>query len=336
MQDQAMLTIILPTFNKKDYIAQTLDSIFMQKTIYSYQVIIADDASSDGTLDIVREYSLKYPNAIQILESSQNQKLFKNIVRAYEITKTEYFCVLDPDDYWIDEEKIQKALDFLEENKDFTAYSQNTRMLYSDGTTKEYIGAKEDKISTFDDYLNDRAIFGHTSSCIFRNVIFKDELPKQLQHLQYASNEVSFRGDSFRNLIHMYKGKAMYKPGIDSVYRIHSEGIWQSLDTNKQMIIGCMFHKDMYFYFDKKYIELLFFSYRLYERLLQKENLITTFTMEHKNFMSLMNELYELHGIYKPLLAQLKETKKPKSLKYKFFLSCYKFLHKKLTKKGYL
>ncbi len=58
--------------------------------------------------------------------------------------------------------------------------------------------------------------------------------------------------------------------------------------------------------------------------------------MEHKNFMSLMNELYELHGIYKPLLAQLKETKKPKSLKYKFFLSCYKFLHKKLTKKGYL
>ena len=54
MQDQAMLTIILPTFNKKDYIAQTLDSIFMQKTIYSYQVIIADDASSDGTLDIVR------------------------------------------------------------------------------------------------------------------------------------------------------------------------------------------------------------------------------------------------------------------------------------------
>lgn len=80
----------------------------------------------------------------------------------------------------------------------------------------------------------------------------------------------------------------------------------------------------------------MFFSYRLYERLLQKENLITTFTMEHKNFMSLMNELYELHGIYKPLLAQLKETKKPKSLKYKLFLSCYKFLHKKLTKKGYL
>ncbi|MDY5949961.1 MAG: glycosyltransferase family A protein [Helicobacter sp.] len=73
MQDQAMLTIILPTFNKKDYIAQTLESIFMQKTIYSYQVIIADDASSDGTLDIVREYNLKYPNAIQILESNKIQ-----------------------------------------------------------------------------------------------------------------------------------------------------------------------------------------------------------------------------------------------------------------------
>ncbi|MDY5184825.1 glycosyltransferase family 2 protein [Helicobacter trogontum] len=336
MQEHTMLTIILPTFNKKDYIAQTLDSIFMQKTTYSYQIIIADDASNDGTLDIVRQYSLKYPKAIKILESNCNQKLFKNIVRAYEITKTEYFCVLDPDDYWIDEEKIQKALDFLEQNKEFTIYFQNTHMLYDNGETKEYIGCKEEKISTFDDYLNERAILGHTSSCIFRNVVFKEGLPTHLQTLQYESNEVSYRGDSFRNLIHMYKGKAMYKPQVDSIYRIHKEGIWQSLNTSKQMLIGCIFHKDMYFYFDKQHMELLFFSYRLYERFLQRGNLEMLFTIKHADFISLMNELYGLHEIYKPSLNQLKAGKKPKTLKYKLFLSLHKFLHKKLTTKGFL
>lgn len=102
------LSILVPTYNKEEYIAECLDSIFMQRTNFSYQVIIADDCSTDNTLNIVSEYQKQHPNII-VLTSPKNQKLYKNILRAYKITKTDYFTVLDPGDYWIDKYKIQKA-----------------------------------------------------------------------------------------------------------------------------------------------------------------------------------------------------------------------------------
>lgn len=336
--NKSAITIIMPTYNKKHYIAQSLDSIFMQKTTYGYEIIVADDASNDDTLDIVREYSLKYPNKIKILESKTNQKLFKNIIRAYEITKTDYFCVLDPDDYWIDEEKIQKALDFLEANKEFTIYSANTNMLYNDGTKKEWVKAKQ-KESDFKDYLQGRALLGHTSSCVFRNVIFKNGLPSKLTMLESSSNEVSFRGDSFRNIIHIHGeggGKAFFTPEIDSVYRITKDGIWQSLDSNKQLMMNCMFHRDMWLFFDKKYMQLLCNSYQLYKKILQPQNMQKYYLESHDEFIKNMDKLYELGNTYKPHIEQLNIDKKPTTLKYRMFLYFYKFFHKKLAKKGFI
>lgn len=335
VQTKPMLTIIMPTYNKKQYIEQALDSIFMQKTTYDYEIIVADDASNDGTLDIVHKYNLKYQNKIKILESKINQKLFKNIIRAYAITKTDYFCVLDPDDYWIDEYKIQKALDFLEANKEFTIYSANTNMLYSDGTKRAWIIANQ-KESNFKDYLQGKALLGHTSSCVFRNVIFKNGLPSKLTTLENSSNEVSYRGDSFRNIIHIHGeggvGKAFFTPEIDSIYRITQEGIWQSLDNIKQLMMNCAFHRDMWLFFDKEYFELLHTSYQLYKKILQSN----IFLENHDEFILNMNKLYDLGKSYQPYISQLDISKKPNTLKYKLFLSCYKFLHKKLAKKGYV
>ncbi len=334
----AMLTIIMPTYNKKAYISDALDSIFMQKTKYSYEIIIADDCSNDGTLDIVRAYQMQYPNKINLLESTYNQKLFKNVLRAYAITKTDYFCVLDPDDFWIDEQKIEKALDFLEANKDFTIYAANTHMHYNDKDSEVMIGCKQEKISDFQDYLQDKAVLGHTSSCIFRNVIFKEGLPSKLTTLSSPSNEVSYRGDSFRNLLHIHKGKAVFMPYVDSVYRITDEGIWQSLNENKQMMMNCMFFKDMWLFFEQKYPTLLSFSYRFYQKLLQPQSIETILSEKHDNFIVSMDKLYELHSIYQPYKTQLQENsfKKPTTLKYKILFSCYTYLYKKLTKKGFL
>ena len=129
----ADITIIMPSYNKEKYIAENLDSVFMQETSYDYHIIVADDCSTDRTVEIVREYQNKYPDKITLLTSETNQKLYRNVLRAYENTKTDYFCVLDPDDYWTDKYKIQKSLDFLEKNKDYTIYVTDTNMLFPDG-----------------------------------------------------------------------------------------------------------------------------------------------------------------------------------------------------------
>ena len=89
------LSILMPSYNKGRYIEEALESILMQETDYEYQIIIADDCSTDNTIDIVKSYQDKYSNKIVFLESDKNQGLYKNILRAYQITKTDYFCVLE-------------------------------------------------------------------------------------------------------------------------------------------------------------------------------------------------------------------------------------------------
>ncbi|MCR4623439.1 MAG: glycosyltransferase [Alphaproteobacteria bacterium] len=257
----ANITIIMPSYNRGEYIAEALDSVFMQETNYDYQIIVADDCSTDKSVEIVKQYQKKYPNKIILLTSEKNQKLYRNILRAYEITKTDYFCVLDPDDFWIDKHKIQRALDFLEKNKEFTIYSTDTDILTPDGKRKRYLGAEQSTDSDFNDYLNNKAVLGHTTGSIFRNVIFKNGIPEKMKNLECSSQEVSFRGDSFRNIIHLHEGKAHCVPDVDGVYRITNNGIWQSLSELEQNLQNAVMFKDFWLYFDKKYPELLVHSY---------------------------------------------------------------------------
>lgn len=252
------ITIIMPTFNKDKYISQALDSVLMQETNYGYQIIIADDCSTDKTLSIVKSYQQKQPEKILLLESTMNQKLYKNILRAYEITKTDYFTVLDPDDYWTDKRKIQRALDFLEANKEFTLYCGNTEM-----NGRQYVQASHPYDFDFYDCLANRASFGHTSSTIFRNVIFKSGIPYKMKNLSSSTQERTFRGDSFRNFIHLYEGNGHFEPYIDSVYRITEEGIWTSLSRPEQLLLNANLFKDMYLYFNKDYPEFLSKSYQM-------------------------------------------------------------------------
>lgn len=251
------ITIIMPSYNKESLIAEALNSVFMQETTYNYQIIIADDCSSDRTVEIAKAYQDKYPNKITILTSDKNQKLYKNVLRAYEITKTDYFCVLDPDDYWTDKFKIQKALDFLENNRDFTIYATNTMVANLDGTKEKYLKHDKSIDSSFESFLQGKSILGHTLGSIFRNVVFKNGIPDKMKNLVSNSAENSFRGDTFRTVLHLYYGKSHFVPECDAIYRITESGIWQGTNQLDQHIMNANIFKDLWLFFDKKHIELL-------------------------------------------------------------------------------
>lgn len=269
---ETKLTIIMPTYNREDYIKEALDSILMQETSYPYEIVIADDCSTDNSLKIAQEYQAKYPNIIKILTSQTNQKLFKNIVRVYADLKTDYFCVLDPDDFWTDKHKIQKALDFLESHKDFTAYFGNTAFQYeikgenTESERPDFYHNRPPCESAFEEWLKKgKLVFGHTSSVIYRNVLFQNGLPEALSNAT-GTQEQSYRADSFRNMAHLQKGKFYYSGEVDSVYRVASSGIWSSLTSCEQHLINAIFWKDMWLYFDKKYIQPLITSQSFYRK----------------------------------------------------------------------
>lgn len=253
------LTIIMPSYNMGEYISEALDSIFMQKTSYSYQIIVADDCSNDNTIEIVKNYQSKYPNKITLLTSETNQKLYRNVLRAYAITKTPYFCVLDPDDYYLNENFLQKALDFLNQNEDYTIYMSNVYKKTLDGATEPYLEQKDINFD-FEDYINGRTIFSQTSGCVYRNVIFKDGVPEKLLNPPEKSWETSFRGDTFRNVLHIFYGKAHVSKDCDTVYRITDKGIWQNMRQIKRDVLNTFIFRDLFTYFDEKYLKLFTYS----------------------------------------------------------------------------
>ena len=331
----ADITIIMPSFNKEKYIGEALDSVFMQETTYDYHIIIADDCSTDKTVEIVKEYQSKYPNKITLLTSEKNQKLYKNVLRAYEQTKTDYFCVLDPDDFWIDKHKIQKAIDFLEKNKDYTIYVTDTLQQLPDGTRSPLIKRRRIKDSCFNDFLKGKAAIGCTLGSTFRNVVFKNGLPDKMLNLTSPTNEQAFRGDSFRSALHIHAGKAHCVPEFDAVYRITEEGLWMGSSRLAQNLLTANFYKDMYFYFDKKYPELLVISFNAFNVLKHTLSEDLAQINEENKILKTVKQITDLQKIYDENIELIKNTRnKNFPLRFKISMLLYETVSKKLIKKG--
>jgi glycosyltransferase involved in cell wall biosynthesis len=118
-QNNIILDIAILTYNHKEFIANSINSILSQETNYNYRIIIIDDCSNDGSskmiLDIARENSHK----IEYIRNKENLGIMKNALILAEKMKAKYFCFLDGDDYWCYDNKIQNQIDFLEENPDY-------------------------------------------------------------------------------------------------------------------------------------------------------------------------------------------------------------------------
>lgn len=123
MEKNVLVSICCITYNQVDYIAQALESFLMQKTNFEYEILIHDDASTDGTSQIIKEYERKYPNIIKPIYQVENQ-YSKGVKILYEYNfkraKGKYIALCEGDDYWTDEYKLQKQVDYMESNPDCT------------------------------------------------------------------------------------------------------------------------------------------------------------------------------------------------------------------------
>lgn len=116
------VSIIMITYNHGRFIKKAIDSVLMQKVNFSYELIIADDCSPDNTQGIIREYAQNNNNIVPILRE-KNLGISLNVLDAIEHATGKYIAFLEGDDYWIDEDKLQKQIDFLEENIQYVSVS---------------------------------------------------------------------------------------------------------------------------------------------------------------------------------------------------------------------
>ena len=124
MNDEIKVSINCITYNHQEYIEEAIQSFLMQKTDFKYEILIHDDASTDSTQDIIRKYQEMYPDIIKPYFQKENQlsKGVRRINYKFNHTKSKgkYIALCEGDDYWTDPYKLQKQVDFMEENQNCT------------------------------------------------------------------------------------------------------------------------------------------------------------------------------------------------------------------------
>lgn len=118
-----------------NYIRQAIDSVLLQKTDFAFEIVIADDCSTDGTIDILLEYRSKEPELFTLLLRDKNVGPAKNWFELISFPKTTYIAYLEGDDYWVDENKLQKQVSFMMDNPDYSL-TANQFMISMNGKEK--------------------------------------------------------------------------------------------------------------------------------------------------------------------------------------------------------
>lgn len=187
------------TYNHKDYIKECLDSIIIQKTTFGYEVIVHDDASNDGTEEIVREYAAKYPQIIKPMYEKENQYSKNEAYTNYLLnsrTTAKYYAICDGDDYWIDPYKLQKQYTILESDPSISMCHHNFYQLYPDGRKE----LREKKVPQRQDLLS-LASFNNvqTLTMFFRNnpPLIPKELEDKPQYTAFWAMRLAEIGDIY-------------------------------------------------------------------------------------------------------------------------------------------
>lgn len=231
MLDNPLVSICCITYNHAPYIRQCLDGFLMQKTNFKYEIVIHDDCSTDGTTEIIKEYAFKYPDIFVPLYEDENQysKGVRGICAKFVYPKArgKYIALCEGDDYWIDENKLQMQVDFLENNPEYgmcytkaKPYNQSMQKF-----NKKSIGADFDG---FEDLLkNGNRI--PTLTTVYR----KDLLDKYQKEIQ-PGNKGWLMGDYPMWLYFSHESKVKFFDKVTAVYRVLENSASHSVDVEKQ------------------------------------------------------------------------------------------------------
>ena len=206
------LSVIVPSYKFSKYIDDCLNSIVNQKTNFQFEILVRDDFSQDGSEELIERIinQNSNPNIVfRYFKSSENLGCFGNIQLLLNKCSGEYIAYIDGDDYFTDEYKLQKQVDFLDENPEFSLHCTSCYYIEENGELVNPDWPHLDpsqEIVTLDDLLKTNLI---TFGRVFRNIpnILEDSLSKA-QFVDYLIN--------YKILLH---GKAKCEKWVSGAYR---------------------------------------------------------------------------------------------------------------------
>ena len=226
------LSILLVTYNHEKYISKALDSLFHQVLEGPIELVVADDASTDNTIALIKAYEGKDPRFhFKYLPNASNLGITKNYQRGFAACSGEYVAVLEGDDYWIKPDKLKKQCDFLDLNWACNLCFVNY-FIYKEDIASFELRVKDTSGTT---YISARAliednIIGNFSTCMYRREALL-RLPEELFEL------CSY--DWITNICIAETSIIGFLKEPMSVYRLHNSGAWsqkQAAEKTKALI----------------------------------------------------------------------------------------------------
>ena len=216
-----LVTIRCITYNHEPYIRQCLEGFVMQKTTFPFEAIVHDDASTDGTAAIIREYAEKYPNIIKPIYETENQYSkhdgsLSRIMNAH--IRGKYVAICEGDDYWIDPLKLQKQVDFLESHPDYSICFHSALLKWEKGEYPDSIFYRVKEREYYGTEIFKRWIVA-TASVVFRKSVLDSNIYEKVLH-----EKRFIYGDNPLFLCAAKLGRIYGMKEVMSVYRKHEGG----------------------------------------------------------------------------------------------------------------
>ncbi len=225
MEQKPLVTVLVWTYNHESTIRDTLEGILMQRTDFPFDCFVLDDASTDGTSDIVREYVSRYPGVIRAHINAEN--LYRKPNRRDEYARIEgenlfgkYVALCEGDDYWTDANKLQTQVRFMELHEEYT-FTAHSGILHDcvDGSDTDFVIYPQDCEIPMFSFFTLRKGAPHTASLVFRREVYLNWRNDKT----YPRCEI---GDFPLMMFALTRGKCFYFSKVMSVYRYKKQNSW--------------------------------------------------------------------------------------------------------------
>lgn len=241
------VSVCLVTYNHEPYIAKAIESILEQKTDFKYEIIVGDDCSVDNTRNIVQKYIDKYPDIVRPLYPEKNTNC-KQSIEIMLNAKGEYIALLEGDDYWCDENKLQKQTDFLDKNLDFSFCCHNYHCAYEKENFSQLHKYGEEYFVE-EKYIEFREVTIHN---IINPFIVKT-LSAMIRTESFLKSGIATFGHNMYDIILfgllLEKGKGAVLSDYMGVYQIRNSGNFSSLPDGDKYAVWT----DLYYNLSKYY-----------------------------------------------------------------------------------
>lgn len=263
-------SIVMVTYNHEKYISKAIDSVLRQNTNNSYEILIGDDGSNDRTVEILSEYKRNY-NFINVF-AHKNIGLSKNVYQLLMNAKGEYIAILEGDDYWIDDEKLEKQRNIIEQNHCLATACNSLKIDEHENELGLWNERKKSKILSKTDIFKYQTKLWHPSALMFKNIFLNSgdrykviaDASRMGGNHSGLINLLADNGDIYLDITPMAIWLSIQKPGATNYSSQKNDTLYDYYEAMRKY----QYYND---FFKMDYSRIIFSYYRLCKHSLYKE-----------------------------------------------------------------